>query len=281
MENITHVFRSTEFSDRDEQYNLILDMLNLRKPILNSYGKLSFQNAVLSKRKIKELIENNIVSGWDDPKLLTIQGLLNRGLHIEALQNFVSTTGFSKNCNDMTQEKMWMINKKFIDKLSSRFFALSNDNSNDLVLININNNKDNFKQIFKYIKNPSLGQRRLYYSDKVYLNKQDWNMINTNEEITLMNWGNAIKQNNDTLVLNLQGNFKTTKHKIIWLPHNKYVKVRIYYYKDINDPIEIKEFYGDYDLVNIKEKEYVQFMKMNYYMCTKSYDGEYIELVEI
>lgn len=55
LEGVTHVFRSTEFSDRNEQYTIIIEMLKLRKPLLFSYGKLNFDGSVLSKRKIKEL----------------------------------------------------------------------------------------------------------------------------------------------------------------------------------------------------------------------------------
>ena len=121
VEGITHVFRSTEFSERDEQYNIILDTLQLRKPLLFSYGKLNFVDTVMSKRKIKALIEEGRVRGWDDPQLMTLRGVMNRGLHVASLREFIGKVGFSKSNNNMAQDKMWTINKKFVDKISTRY----------------------------------------------------------------------------------------------------------------------------------------------------------------
>lgn len=62
MQNITHVFRSTEFTDRDARYRAILDMLGWQTPKLYGYGKLVFKDVVLSKRKIKKLIEDGKIA---------------------------------------------------------------------------------------------------------------------------------------------------------------------------------------------------------------------------
>ena len=277
IEGITHVFRSTEFSDRNEQYLTILDMLGLRRPMLNNYGKLNFEGAVLSKRKIKELIEKGIVEGWGDPKLLTIRGLLNRGIHIHALKQYIATTGFSKNMNKMTLEKLWVINKKFVDNISSRYTILDADYIVKVTVVDRNNENidiSHTKTILKYVKNKDLGSRQIYYSEHIYLSKNDWNMLNDSEEITLMNWGNMIvNKSKNELSLNLNGNAKHTKHKILWLPRYKNIKINISIYKGLYDPISTKVFIGELDLENVGEHNYVQFMKMNYYICTIKYNG--------
>ena len=156
---MTHVFRSTEFSERDEQYRSILTLLGLRQPLLFSYGKLNFSDSAMSKRKIKALIEEGNVRGWDDPQLLTIRGVFNRGMHIDPLIEFISKMGFSKNVVSMSQDKMWVINRKYIDKISTRYFALPKESARLWTLKGECGESENV--IDRFGKNPGLGKK--YY----------------------------------------------------------------------------------------------------------------------
>lgn len=79
IEHIDYSLCSLEFEIRRELYYIFLDLLGLYKPTVWEYSRLNIEGNVLSKRKIKELIENKTVDGWDDPRLLTIRGLRNRG----------------------------------------------------------------------------------------------------------------------------------------------------------------------------------------------------------
>jgi len=203
IEGVTHVYRSTEFNDRDAQYNAILSMcmnvstscmLNLEKPRLASYGKIEFKDAMMSKRKIKDLIKEGKVSGWDDPSLMTIRGLFRRGLCLDALIDFISRMGFSKNNIEMTQDALWGINKKLIDKVATRYMAIKKDNLMKMC-VSYNQSHDSVKNINNFIKNPSLGIRPIYYSPNIYIDKDEYKNVNKDEKITLMNWGNMIKKN--------------------------------------------------------------------------------------
>lgn len=73
IENITHSFCTTEYIIRRDQYYWFLDKLGIKKPYVYEFGRLEVENELLSKRKIKELVANNLVFGWDDPRLLTIK----------------------------------------------------------------------------------------------------------------------------------------------------------------------------------------------------------------
>ena len=64
IEGVTHALRTTEYHDRDNQYFWFLDTLALRKPYLYEYSRLNLQNTVLSKRKLRWIVEQGIVSGW-------------------------------------------------------------------------------------------------------------------------------------------------------------------------------------------------------------------------
>lgn len=64
IEGVTHALRTTEYTDRDEQYYFICDMLGLRKPYIWSYARLNMTNTVMSKRKLTWLVDEHHVEGW-------------------------------------------------------------------------------------------------------------------------------------------------------------------------------------------------------------------------
>ena len=243
-----------------------MSILNLRKPKLFYYGKVKFENVMLSKRKIKALIDDGFVNGWDDPRLFTLKGLFNHGLHLNALNQFVATLGCSgKTPPLMSTEKLWTINKKVVDKISSRYFCLPRDNIHN---INLGNITEYNKEIPKYIKNMELGMRNLEYSDEILISTEDYDNLQPNEEITLMLGGNAIVNNDrDALTFNPHGNFKSTNKKIMWVSAAGAVNIRIDSCTTFG-PITSKFYVGERQLLNVQKGDYVQFIKMNYYMCT-------------
>lgn len=269
LEGVTHVFRSNEFADRDEQYEFIIHALNIRKPLLFSYGKINFEGSVMGKRKIKELINTNVINGWDDPRLLTIRGIFNKGMHIDAFRQFIATLGFSKNGNNMTEEKLWVLNKKYIDKIASRYCCVPKNNHKEYTVYLKENEYCRFsesKEIPKYIKNMDLGKRIINYSDKIFISHNECNNFKNGEEITMMNWGNAFV-NDNVLTLNLKGDFKTTEKKVPWINGHDIVDIEISTFIGLYNPC-VKSFYiGEFPLVDINKGDYIQLMKMGYYMC--------------
>jgi glutamyl-tRNA synthetase len=258
LEGITHVFRSVEFSERDEQYKIIISELGIRQPLLFSYGKVKFEGVVLSKRKIKDLIEKGVIQNWSDPRLFTLRGLFNRGLCLDALKQFISKIGFSKNTTNMTQDMLWSINRKVVDKIATRYTCLSRSYKE----IKVSGLISNSKEIPKFIKNQSLGKRMLDYSDTILIDPEEFE---TNEEITLMNWGNAFV-NIDKFTLNIDGDFRLTSKKVPWISKNT-VEVIIHKYIGY-EPCICTYFIGEAQLLNIKKGDYVQFIKMKYYICS-------------
>jgi glutaminyl-tRNA synthetase len=95
LEGITHSLCSIEFKSRNESYQWVLDVLDLYKPTQIEYVRLSIENVELSKRKLLKLIDDNIVSGWDDPRLPTIKGLRRRGYTKDAILNFCDDIGIN------------------------------------------------------------------------------------------------------------------------------------------------------------------------------------------
>jgi len=90
---ISIALRDCNYYDRLEQYYWIQDSFNLKPTALVTFSRVNFKNVLLSKRKIKKLIENNYVDSWDDPRLMTIDSMLNRGMTLSGMINFYWLTG--------------------------------------------------------------------------------------------------------------------------------------------------------------------------------------------
>ncbi|VDN02477.1 unnamed protein product [Thelazia callipaeda] len=95
LENITHSLCTKEFQSRRSTYYWLCNALNIYCPVQWEYGRLNMYYTVVSKRKIKALIDNKKVSGWDDPRLFTLTALRRRGIPPEAINNFIARLGLS------------------------------------------------------------------------------------------------------------------------------------------------------------------------------------------
>jgi len=224
IEGVTHAMRTNEYNDRYLLYDWILENTGLRKVELHSFSRLNFVNTVMSKRKLQILVDNNYVNGWDDPRLPTIQGLMRRGLRAEAIKDFMLEHGPSKNTTLMEWDKLWSINAKHIDKTAPRFTAISKENSIIIKIQNFYSIKDYSEKVNLHPKNPSLGQKIIYKTAQIIIEKDDANLLKIGEKITLIKWGNfLIKEisKNEIICefLPLDQDFKNTK-KITWLPNN-------------------------------------------------------------
>lgn len=89
IEGITHALRSSEYHDRNAQYYRIQEDMGLRKVHLYEFSRLNMVYTLLSKRKLLWFVQNEKVNGWDDPRFPTVQGIVRRGLKVEALIQFI------------------------------------------------------------------------------------------------------------------------------------------------------------------------------------------------
>jgi glutaminyl-tRNA synthetase len=105
MEGITHSLCSNEYIIHRPLYEWFLEQLDEFRSRQIEFSRLNLTYAMMSKRKLRKLVENGIVSGWDDPRLTTLRGLRRRGVSPEAIQNFIVTIGETKHDSwvDMAQ----------------------------------------------------------------------------------------------------------------------------------------------------------------------------------
>jgi glutamyl-tRNA synthetase len=100
------------------------------------YSRLNLVSTILSKRSLKWFVEEGIADGWYDPRFPTVQGIMRRGMTVEALKLFMLEQGPSKNTNLQEWDKIWAINKGVIDPVTPRYTAIVNDTLARLVIEN-------------------------------------------------------------------------------------------------------------------------------------------------
>lgn len=126
IENISHSFCTKEYEIRRDQYYWFIEKLGMRKPYVYEFGRMEVENGTLSKRNIKAMIENKTVTGWDDPRLLTIRGLRRRGYTQEALKDFCRNAGVTKNEVTLTRILLENIIRDKLNQTTPRKLAVFN-----------------------------------------------------------------------------------------------------------------------------------------------------------
>ncbi|KNC50403.1 glutaminyl-tRNA synthetase [Thecamonas trahens ATCC 50062] len=99
LENITHSLCTLEFGLRRESYHWLLKALGIYRPVVWEYSRLNITHVVVSKRKLRALVEDGFVDGWDDPRMPTLSGLRRRGYTPAAINKFVDLVGVTRTEN--------------------------------------------------------------------------------------------------------------------------------------------------------------------------------------
>ena len=140
IEGVTHAMRSNEYREREPSYNWVFKALKLRPVSICGFSRVNFNYTLMSKRKLQQLVDAGSVDGWNDPRFPTIQGIKRRGLRIPALNMFLKEIGFGEKVLNMDWDKIWSLNRRYIDPTSVRFHAVEQSCAISLVLTNIAEN---------------------------------------------------------------------------------------------------------------------------------------------
>ncbi|KAF9353560.1 hypothetical protein BGX34_011488 [Mortierella sp. NVP85] len=292
LEGVTHALRTDEYHDRNPQYQWFLDNLGLRQVHIWEYSRLNFVYTLLSKRKLTWFVDQGRVYGWDDPRFPTIRGIRRRGLTMEALKTYILMQGASTNFITLEWDKLWAVNRKHIDPIAPRHTAV--DALNKVKVTVTGASAYHLKEVPRHKKNESLGNKRTAYGPTIWLDQADGKDLELNEEVTLMDWGNAfirgIEKNAEGIVtsvqaeLHLEGDFKKTKKKLTWLadgPELVNVELMDYDYlitkkkveedddlMDLLTPVtEFKtEGVADGNVAELNKGDIIQFERKGYYI---------------
>ena len=302
IEGVTHALRTIEYRDRKDQYDWFLDALQLRKVHIWDFGRMNFIRTLLSKRKLAHLVERGVVWGWDDPRFPTIRGIRRRGMTIGALREFILKQGPSRNIVNLDWTLFWATNKKYIDPVSPRHTAVLKEKV-VTAMVRGARAAPYTEDKPKHGKNPDLGTKKVAYSSTIFIDQADAQNFEPDEEITLMNWGNAFVRKISTslnplnrdvtgleLELHLQGDVKKTKQKITWLSTQgqELIPVELVDFdylitKDkleeddnvddfLNEKTEFRtEALADCNVVDLKVDDIIQFERKGYYRVDRAF----------
>lgn len=299
LEGVTHALRTTEYTDRNEQYQWFLDTLHLRQVHIWDFARINFVQTFLSKRRLKQVIETGLVSGWDDPRMPTLRGIIRRGLTISALRQFMLMQGPSRNAVSMDWTILWALNQKIIDPIAIRLTAVE---TNRMITAIISNGPSQlyFESKPKHLKQAALGIRPVAFSSTILLDQADGMAFTLGEEVTLMKWGNAIVKRIDKarniitgleLTLNLEGDVRKTEKKITWLAaaegENKLTRAQLWAFDHLlakdalnkHDKLEdnlnrnsasMSEVLCDAHLTRLKEGDFIQLERKGFFRLDKA-----------
>lgn len=174
-EQISHSFCSLEFKPHRNLYDWFLDQLDLNqqlRPKQREFARLNLAYTVTSKRKLKELIDNAVVQGWDDPRMPTIAGLRKRGYTSNALRNFVNAVGVAKRENLIDMALLEHAVREDLNFSAPRVNAVLNP-----IKLTIENYPGNHSEILHGEINPEqpeLGTREIPFSKHLYIEQEDF-----------------------------------------------------------------------------------------------------------
>ncbi|KAH0575281.1 Glutamate-tRNA ligase [Spironucleus salmonicida] len=290
IEGITHALRTTEFLDRNEQYQWINRQLGLRCPELQDFSRLRMQYSIMSKRHLQWFVDENKVESWFDPRFPTVQGLMRRGLLVKTIEEFIIGQGASRRLNYQEWSKLWALNKQRLEPISKRFHSVL-EGFKEVQLSNI---EDTTVELPLHPKNSAIGTYKKQQNSKIFISPLDYEAFEQAEEgkkFTLMGWGNFVKV--DGKLKNfLENKDYADTIKFTWV--SSLLKVKLVYYgqlvtkaileenddfKDFVNPNSKREFgayvqdnFADY----VKVGDILQLERMGFYYVDKIEDNEYV-----
>ena len=172
IEQITHSICTLEFEDHRPLYDWYLEELGIYHPRQIEFARLSLGNTVMSKRKLLELVKENHVDGWDDPRMPTISGLRRRGYTSSSIQGFCEEIGVSK-YNGVID--IWVLENAIRNELNiSAPRAMGVIRPLKLVLTNYPEDKTEEMSAVNNPNDESAGKRKVPFSREIYIERNDF-----------------------------------------------------------------------------------------------------------
>jgi len=174
LENITHSLCTLEFESRQApngSYYWLLDALDTYKPVTWEFARCNITYNVMSKRKLNLLVTKGFVNGWDDPRLLTLEGLRRRGYTATAINAFCAGLGVTRNDNTQPIQRLEGVIRDELQQNASRYFGVL-----DPLKVNITNHpgEDIICEAPVHPSFPERGMRRINLTPTVFIERSDF-----------------------------------------------------------------------------------------------------------
>ncbi|KAI5172099.1 glutamyl-tRNA synthetase [Nematocida sp. LUAm3] len=274
VEGVTLALRTNEYRDRNPQYMWFISALDLQnRPVIWDFSRLNFKHTVLSKRKLKWFVENKKVSGWDDPRMPTVRGILRKGLCQEALKEYIISQGPSKNTVLLSWDKIWALNAQKIDPLAIRIHGIEKNDTQAISLTDIKTKTVSME-----------GKKDRTLTSNVFVSKKELGTVKVNDKIVLLG-ACTFKITGVSPITAISSSTppRDIEKKLTWVSADHLVEATCVEYSDLitvekpedqephelfNEESKKEEVYiCDERALQIKEKEFLQIEKRGFFYC--------------
>ncbi len=173
IEHITHSICTLEFADHRPLYDWFVRECEMEAtPRQIEFARLNMTNTVMSKRKLKQLVDEGVVDGWDDPRMPTISGLRRRGYTPEAIRNFCSAIGVAKSNSTVDSQMLdYFLREDLQPKVPT---AMAVINPLKVVITNYPEGQSETLSLDIHPKDESFGKREITFSREIYVERDDF-----------------------------------------------------------------------------------------------------------
>ncbi len=202
IEGITHSLCTLEFQDNRRLYDWILENLERfntpNRPHQYEFSRLNLEYTVMSKRKLQQLVAENLVSGWDDPRMPTISGLRRRGYTAASIRDFSERIGISK-VDSMTDMKI--LEDAIRDDLNTKApRTMGVLDPIKVIIENYPEDKIETLQASIYPQNEAMGKREIYFSRELYIDRADFAQVAPNKKFKRLAIGKEVRLRNAYII---------------------------------------------------------------------------------
>jgi glutaminyl-tRNA synthetase len=173
LEKITHSLCTLEFEDHRPLYDWVLDQLDVPShPQQIEFARLNINYTVMSKRKLKQLVDEKLVTGWNDPRMPTLEGMRRRGFTPAAIRNFCEMVGVTKANSTVDVGMLEHCLREDLDRTSPRAMAVLRPLK--VLLTTYPEDKQELLTLARHPKDPSMGERQIPFTRELYIDRNDF-----------------------------------------------------------------------------------------------------------
>jgi len=175
IENVTHSMCTLEFADHQPIYRWYIDQLGIFPTHQYEFDRLNLTYTLLSKRKLLQLVQENHVTGWDDPRMPTLSGIRRRGFTPEALRAFCASIGASRTNGTTDIEVLEHFQRDDLNRRALRAMAVLRPLK--LIIDNYPEGQEEFLEANNNPEDPTAGTRQVPFSREIYIEQDDFREV--------------------------------------------------------------------------------------------------------
>tara|TARA_B100000287_G_scaffold210737_1_gene198930 strand:- start:331 stop:2007 length:1677 start_codon:yes stop_codon:yes gene_type:complete len=262
IEQISHSFCTLEFEVHRELYDWLLENISDMKKLIpkqREFARLNLSYTIMSKRKLSELVESGLVSGWDDPRMPTISGLRRRGVPASAIIAFCEKVGVSKRENIIDFALLDFCTREVLNKISYRLMVVLDPI--EVIIENYDNGKSEKLIAENNPEDEKYGSREISFSKNIFIEREDFKenanrkffRLTLGKEVRLKNAyiikGERVEKDKDGNIIKIYCSYdpksksgsgsleslRKVKGTIHWVDKNNYEKISVNIYDKLFD----------------------------------------------